>query len=186
MAESLGEVWRRALDLNVRYYEAWGRAASDYVRELGATLKGYSPAVRLPTVTLPTLKTTNGTVTSQRATDSAPQPASRPVVLLEAAPGSIAEGAVLVENHLTHPVSAGIRAIVDSDIDVTIAVEPDHVDLAPGESAVLRVSTTIPHGDTSQVIEIRGELLAPELVGTAVPLLIRSRAEDDPPTAHAG
>ena len=49
MADSIGEVWRRALDLNVRYYEAWGRAANDYVRELGATLKGYSPAVRLPT-----------------------------------------------------------------------------------------------------------------------------------------
>ena len=77
-------------------------------------------------------------------------------------------------------------AVVDSDIDIVILVEPDHVDLAPGESAVLRVSTTLPQSDSADVTEIRGELLAPELVGTAVPLLIRSRADADPSTANVG
>jgi hypothetical protein len=186
VADSIGEVWRRALDLNVRYYEAWGRVANEYVRDLGATLKSYSPNVRLPTITLPNVTTATGTTSKQRAVDSTPQPASRPIVLLEAAPGSLAEGAVLVENHLAHPVSAGIRAVVDSDIDIVILVEPDHVDLAPGESAVLRVSTTLPQSDSSAVTEIRGELLAPELVGTAVPLLIRSRADADTSPASAG
>jgi hypothetical protein len=184
VADSIGDVWRRALDLNVRYYEAWGRVANEYVRDLGATLKNYSPSVRLPTITLPNVRATSGTTTTSLAAGSTPQPASMPLVLLEAAPGSVAEGAVLVENHLAHPVSAAIRAVVDSDIDVV--VEPDHVDLAPGESAVLRVSATLPQNDTSEVIEIRGELLVPELVGTAVRLLIRSRATADPSSARTG
>lgn len=184
MADSIGEVWRRALDLNVRYYEAWGRVANDYVRDLGATLKSYSPAMRLPTITLPNVKATTAPPTTPRSADTTPQPASRPVVLLEAAPGSIATGAVLVENHLPHPVSAAICAMVDSDID--IIVEPDRVDLAPGESAVLRVNATIPQSDSSEVIEIRGELLVPELVGAAVPLLIRNRAAAEPASVLTG
>ena len=32
MADGLGDVWRNALDANVRYYEAWGRVLNDYVR----------------------------------------------------------------------------------------------------------------------------------------------------------
>ncbi len=56
-----------------------------------------------------------------------------------------------------------------------IVVEPDRVDLAPGESVVVRVRTTIPESESSEALEIRGELRVPELVGTVVPLLIRSR-----------
>ena len=96
-----------ALDLNVRYYEAWGRVANEYVRDLGATLKSYSPNVRLPTITLPNVTTATATTSNSAPVHSTPQPASRPIVLLEAAPGSLAEGAVLVEDHLAHPVSAG-------------------------------------------------------------------------------
>ncbi len=40
--KGLGDVWQRALDANVRYYEAWGRVATDYVRELSTALKGFS------------------------------------------------------------------------------------------------------------------------------------------------
>ena len=64
MADSIGEVWRRVLDLNVRYYEAWGRVANEYVRDLGATLKSYSPNVRLPTITLPNVTTATTTTTN--------------------------------------------------------------------------------------------------------------------------
>ena len=182
MAEGLGAVWQRALDANVRYYEAWGRVATDYVRELSTALKGFSPQMHLPTITLPniTLPVTSaaaGASSRATATDSASptRGAPSPAVVLEAVPGAIAEGAVLVENHLSHPVSAAIEAHVDGEIQ--IVVEPDRVDLAPGESVVVRVSTTIPGAESSQAVEIRGELRVPELVGTVVPLLIRSRGD---------
>jgi hypothetical protein len=181
MAERLGDVWQRALDANVRYYEAWGRVATDYVRELSTALKGFSPRMQLPTITLPNI--TLPVTSAATGAASRPQPtgsetptpgAPNPAVVLEAAPGSSAQGAVLVENHLSHPVSAPIEAQVDGEIHILI--EPDRVDLAPGESVVVRVSATIPHDESSAPLEIRGELRVPELVGTVVPLLIRSRS----------
>ena len=33
MADDLVDVWRRAMDANVKYYESWGRLAGDWLRE---------------------------------------------------------------------------------------------------------------------------------------------------------
>jgi hypothetical protein len=178
MADGMGDVWRHAVDANVRYYEAWGRIAEDYIRDLGSALKGFSPQVRLPAVTLPVVTATDASVAprSTSAAGTAPPAAAQSApgvaLVLEGNPGSVVQGALLVENHLPHPVSAAVDVHTESEVEVTVA--PSTVDLAPGESAVVRVSATIPAGP-GEPTEIRGQVLAPELVGTAVPLLIRSR-----------
>jgi hypothetical protein len=175
VADGLSEIWRSALDANVRYYEAWGRAANEYLRELKDALKGYSPVVRLPTIQVPVA--TNAVVNDHgraAAVVSPSEPPATPVVVLEAAPGHVATGAVLVQNHLLHPVSAAVAARVHGhDGSFELAVEPDRVELAPGEAAVVRVRTTIP--EDGPPIDVRGELLVPELVGTTVGLVVRSR-----------
>jgi hypothetical protein len=181
VADGLSDVWRSALDANVRYYEAWGRAVEEYVRELGEALKGYSPTVRLPSIEVPlTARTVPPSPARPGTSDASARSAtSAPAVVLEADIGRVATGAVLVQNHLSHPVSAAVRARVEADHEVEFDVEPDHVELAPGEAAVVRVSATVPAID--EAAEIRGELLVPELVGTTVPLVVRRRSGGPPP-----
>jgi hypothetical protein len=184
VADGLSDVWRSALDANVRYYEAWGRAVEDYVRDLGAALKGYSPVVRLPAIEVPlsasTVRPSTVTSSTARSSNARSSPsAAAPAVVLEADVGRVATGAVLVQNHLAHPVSAAVTARVDADHEVQFDVEPAYVELAPGEAAVVRVSTTVPAID--QTTEIRGELLVPELVGTTVPLVVRRLPGSPPP-----
>jgi hypothetical protein len=177
MAERATDVWRGALDANARYYEAWGRLAGDYVRELTEVLRGYAPKVTLPEITLPGVTVPTATAAASTAGPAParpPAPSAPPTataVVLEAPVGSTATGAVLVQNHLSHPVSAEVVASFPRDDGVDVEVDPRRVDLAPGEAAVVRVTATVPAAG-----EVRGELLVPELVGTAVPLVVRERA----------
>ena len=170
MADKSREVWRRAVEANVRYYQAWSRIANEYLNEVGAALKTVVPQLRLPSITFPT------NAPLGRASDFSTVAVSTAVpptaVVMEGPPGSVAQGAVVVENHLSHRVSAAVRAQVDSDIE--IAVEPEQVDLGPGESVVVKISARLPVRDSTHLIEVSGQLHVPELVGTAVPLLIRS------------
>jgi hypothetical protein len=85
---------------------------------------------------------------------------------------------VLVENHLGHPVTAQVRAELPSG--VAFEVDPQVVDLAPGESAVVRVRSALPAGPPG---EWRGRLLVPELVGTAVALVLRTAGDPTPDDA---
>lgn len=181
MADGLGEVLRRAVDANIRYYEAWGKIAGDYLRELREVVNDLSPEVRLPKVVVPTAasRTTPSRATVEPAARAA-GPAPRPSLVLQAGEQGTAAGAVLVENHLSHPVSAKVEAHLEGGAAVAITVDPDRVDLAPGESAIVRVQVSLPD-DGGPLEDVRGQLLVPELVGTAVPLLIR---RGRPPAPH--
>ncbi len=194
VADDLTQVWRQALDANARYYASLSRLATEYLQELSDTVGRLGP-IRLPTVTLPTVTVPSASTARASGPDSstrsstspaaapasgpATQAPSPPAVVLEAAPGAWAHGAVLVENHLPHPVSATVDAQLDDSAGAQsadgadITVDPDKVELAPGESTVVRVSARIPEAGAA---EIRGRLSVPELIGTAVPMVIRRAA----------
>jgi hypothetical protein len=171
MANGLAELWRRAIDANVRYYEEWGRVAQAYVRDLASALSNYSPRISLPTITVPAVAQAPGPP-APAAPAARPEPAQGPAIVLEGAPGAKVQGAVLVQNYLPHPVTASVQAeMAGADIDVV--VEPATVELAPGESAVVGITATVP--DDPAAPETRGQVLVPELVGTAVPVVLRVR-----------
>lgn len=171
MADALSEAWRRAVDANARYYQEWGRLAERYVRDLNGVLSSYRtdqtrPAARAATASAPP---SPAPVVPEPAVPAPVVPAPAALVL-EGPPGAVTQGAVLVENHLSHPVSAVVESRMESAVE--IAVDPAAVELAPGESAVVRVRATVPAGAAAGD-EIAGQLQVPELVGTVVPLLVR-------------
>jgi hypothetical protein len=184
MADDLATVWRNALEANLRYYEAWGRVANEYLRDLGESLGGYSPTIRVPSFSVPVSvgRSDERSEPEGAPATQPPTPPARPSLVLEGEGGASATGAVLVQNHLSHPVSTAVVARLDDGDDgelddLAVELDPAHVELAPGESAVVRVSVTVPaNGRTDR----RGELSVPELVGTSVPLLVRRRASADP------
>jgi hypothetical protein len=173
MADDLAGVWRNAVDANVRYWDAWGRIANDYVRELGDTLRGCAPLLRLPAWSVPAPMT----AAARESRPAVVVPEAHPSALvLEAAAGAVASGAVLVENHLPHPVTAAVEPRFDlpEGDDVSVEVVPRTVELAPGESSVVRIKAVIPLEGPR---DVRGELLVPQLAGTSVSLVIRRIGE---------
>ncbi|MFC7530833.1 hypothetical protein [Actinoplanes sp. GCM10030250] len=170
MAEGLQDAWRRAIDANLRYYGAWSSLVEDYVRDLGNVLKDNAPAVRLPSFTVP------GVVppADPGAARQPPPPGRLPAVVLEGPPGATVQGAVLVQNHLPHPVTAAVDVRMDT-AGPQVIVEPAAVTLAPGETTVVRITATVP--DDPAAPESSGRVLVPELVGTAVPVVVRTRLD---------
>ena len=136
VADGLGEVWRRALDANVRYYEAWGRVANDYVRELehgpeGLLARGAPPHDHPADAHADRPGAVTGAARAHATERRQPASPPRPSCSRRRPARSPRERCW---SRTTSPIRSRPRSrrIVDSDIDVTIAVEPDHVDLAPG------------------------------------------------------
>jgi hypothetical protein len=180
VADDLAEVWRKAIDANVRYYQSWGRLAGDWLRELQDAARGLRPTIRLPDVRTG-VRSDGGLRGAESPGSSAPSSSSAAApaaVVLEADDGAVATGAVLVENHLAHPVTATVEAEPFQDeagqpVAVEIDVLPRTVELAPGESTVVRVQAAFPAG---AVGSFRSALRVPGLMGTSVPLVLRSRS----------
>jgi len=153
------------MDANVKYYESWGRLAGDWLRDLQSAAAALRPTVNLPPVNLPVVTT-------------APAPPADGVVL-EAEPHTVASGALLVENHLDHPVTATVVAdpFVDAD-GVETAVEfdvlPRAVELAAHTAAIVRIHAELPDG----VGELRSTLHVPDVPGTSVPVILRPYPQD--------
>ena len=167
------------MDANVKYYESWGRLAGDWLRDLQSAAAALRPTVNLPPVNLPVVTTAPAPPADGVRPPSANGVATAAAVVLEAEPHTVASGALLVENHLDHPVTATVVAdpFVDAD-GVETAVEfdvlPRAVELAAHTAAIVRIHAELPDG----VGELRSTLHVPDVPGTSVPVILRPYPQD--------
>ena len=177
---SLEEIWRRSLDLNLRYYGAVGKLTADYVRDLAAT---FSEARKQqdPTGT-PTPPT--GT-TAKPPTEHVAPGATKPAgaMVLEGVSGSKVLGVFLVDNHLDRPISAKVVSssfvsVDGREVSPTFVFDPETVVLGSREQALVRVVAFI---DETMAPEVRylGQLTIPELMGTPIPVVLRRLIDSD-------
>jgi hypothetical protein len=166
-SNAFDEAVRKAIDLNVRFYSSMGRLAVDYWRDLFATM---TEPVRAASTHFG-----NG-----RASAATSAPIHKPAAMvLEAEPGSVAQGVFLVENHLHNDVDSSVVASFFKDpkgfaIQPAFAFDPARVALKPGEQMLVRVTTTM-GPELEPDVRYVGEFMVPGLKGTAVPVVLRSR-----------
>jgi hypothetical protein len=168
---TLEELYRRALDLNLRYYASVGKLTADYLRELASAVGTVQETPGGQARTAPPAST--------QASAEAPRASAPAVMVFEGDAGSTAMGVFLIGNSLTHEVSAPVTAspVVDEtgkSAAVAFAFEPAVVNLRPGEQLLVRATAVI-----DPVLEAgsryRGEFLIPELLGTRIPFIVRRR-----------
>ena len=161
-------MWRSAVAANLRYYEAWTRIASDWLRDLASA--GRDPR-------------TPGAIAVRQvpAPGAAPGPGptlpSAPALVLEAHAGEQATGAFLVENQLGRPVETPMVADEITGPGGTaqparLEFEPAVVSLAPQERCVVRVRTAITE-DFTPGTDYRTVIRGPDLPGTSIPVVLR-------------
>lgn len=159
--QGLGESWARAMEANARYYDAWGTLTSAWLRELAEA----STQLWMPNLV--------SLVPQQQPQHREPAPPPRPApakaaLVLEGAAEQEATGAFLVENTLRHPVEQEVEAV--GFTDVTLTLTPATLSLAPGEQAVVRVSTIVPPDlDT----ECRGTVRVAGVPGAEIIAVVR-------------
>jgi hypothetical protein len=161
--ESLGDLWRRAVELNVGYYRAVGRLVVDYWRASAGVVSELA-----------------GTTTTTRPAPMQPPAASvapAPVMALEAQSGRTAHGVFMVENRLgtsvSGPISVGTLADESGrEVEVPLTFEPDVVTLDPGEQLLVQVAAHIGSG-LAPGVDYRGEIRVPGLAGTRIPVVLR-------------
>ena len=161
---TLDEMFRRAVDLNLRYYGAIGKLTAEYLRDV-VNVAGEMQLFPRPA-----------------AHGAAPSAATRPAVaqmVLEAHAGESAMGVFLVENSLTQEAKAGIFASVFTDaagrqLRPKVIFDPPAVSLRPGEQLLVRAHAQITE-EMEPDVRYYGEFLIPELQGTRVPVVLRRR-----------
>lgn len=155
----LDELFRRAVDLNLRYYGAVGKLAADYLRDV-AGMMGTVPVGKTP------------------APGTPPPPVAH--LALEGAVGEVASGVFLVENSLPQDVQAPVNSSAFSDpagrqVQPKVVFEPAVIVLKPGERTLVKASVGI-GADLEPGVRYAGEFLIPQLQGTRIPVVIRRRA----------
>ena len=177
----LMDVWRRALDVNIRYYTAMGQLAVDLVKTLVSTITDLQsetpPGEQSPGAAAPPPKPPS----SSPASDAT---ASTSTIVLEAEAGRAALGAFLVENRLARKVSAFVVASAFTDpqgieVHPLIQFEPSLINLEPGEQVLVRILAQIDESLQTEV-RYRGEASVPGLGGMSVPLVLRRREATAP------
>jgi hypothetical protein len=177
---SLEEIWRRSLDLNLRYYGAVGQLTADYVKDLTNTL---SEARLRPTVVPDskeeTVKPPSDTGAAPDSTANRRAGTQAGTMVLEGESGSKVLGVFLVENHLNREISARVVASSfvaanGNEVKPAIVFDPELIALGPGEQSLVRVVVFI---DDTLDLEVRymGQFTIPELTGTRVPVVLRRR-----------
>jgi hypothetical protein len=156
----LTQLWRRALEENLRYYGAVARLTGEYSRAVAGTARDLVGS-RVP----------------QTAATSAPDAAPAPIMALEAEAGSQAVGLFVVENRSPRRVSAAVEVpgLTDPEgraAQVALAFEPETLDLGPGEQTLVQVSVGV-DDSLREEVDYRGELHVPALPGTRVPIVVR-------------
>jgi len=172
--QTLGELYRKALDLNLRYYGSLGKLTAEYLRDLSSTLASVQTAASESRKTT----TASGARTAETPRGSAPA-----VMVFEGEAGSTAIGVFLVGNSLAHEVSAPVTAspVLDEAgraVSLAFSFDPAVVTLRPGEQLLVRAMAVIDPALEAGV-RYRGELLIPELQGTRIPFIVRRRAASD-------
>ena len=161
-----GALLRRAVDANLRYYEAVGEITLDYLRALRALAADAGQTRVIP-------------APPPAPAPAPPAPAPPPTLVLEAEPGETAIGAFLVQNLLADRVSAPVTVGAFTtpegrEVAVRLTLDPEVVTLEPGEQVLVRAAATIGE-ELEPGVSHRGEISVPGLTGTRVPLVVRRR-----------
>jgi hypothetical protein len=169
----LEETLRSAIAANMRYYEAWGRIATEWLLELADLGRG----LQVPGAAAFRQAPVPATVPTPRPP---PRQAASPTLVLEAGVGEEATGAFLVENQLGRPVDTPLIADQITDpggviLSAPLEFEPAVISLAPEERCVVRVRLTITEAFTPGT-NYRTVIRGPDLPGTSIPVVLR-RAE---------
>jgi hypothetical protein len=185
MAEDfrMDDALRRAIDANVRYYQALGQVTADYVRALAGVWSNVKLPIDLGTIRMPAV----------RARQAAPAPApsaapeSAPALVLEAEAGEEAVGVFMVDNSLGRAVSTTVtvgtfRAEDGTELRPAIRVEPAVVALEPGASTLVHLFAAVTD-DLPAGRNLRAEVDVPGLAERAIPVVLRRRATGAPPSA---
>lgn len=164
------DLWRRAVDMNLRYYTAAGKLALDYMLDVVGAVTEIQGA---QTATPDTAQPEPGAASAPRA--------ATPQMVLEAAAGEDAVGAFLVENSLSDGVEATVVAgtfIQESGkrAKAKFTFDPPSVKLQPGEQILVRVSARITQ-DMAVGARYYGEFLIPAIRGTRIPVVLRRRTK---------
>ncbi|MFY9553668.1 MAG: hypothetical protein WAV20_05740 [Blastocatellia bacterium] len=173
----LTDVVRRALDANVQYLTTVSKLAVECLETLlgsvtnltqqqsGRPSPTRSQAAEVPNVAVP-------------------QASSVPTIVLDAEAPGHALGVFLVENVLSHRVSA--RIVVSTFVDPAgrevhppIKLEPETIILEPNEQVLVRVLAGIDES-LAPAVDYRADISIPDLPGTRVPLVLRRRAAPTP------
>ena len=201
MADSglLSQAWRRALDLNIRYYGAISRLATNYISELvgaigelssGNTgdrggpapdMGGPPPNFHASPAAAPVQPAHTHSSTHSHPAPPAAQPAAPPqaTMVLEGETGAKALGVFLVHNYLGEKVSVRVQASAFADesgneVAPRLAFDPSFINLEPREQVIVRVVADIDKA-LKPGVTYRGELKIPELAGSPVPVALRRR-----------
>ncbi len=175
----LEELWRRSLDLNVRYYGAVGRLTADYLKELASFISG-------GTATQPAsgLSASPAAAAASPAPSQSTQAQTAGAMVLEGEAGGRVLGVFMVENHLGQAINAKVSTSPFTDDEgrtaqPLLAFEPETVALGPGEQTLVRVVAVI-----DETLEpgsrYLGQFTIPGLAGTRIPVVLRRRPPQGP------
>jgi len=170
---SLDEVLRKAIDLNIRYYSALGRLATDYMRELTGVM---AEPMKAAVASSASAFTTTTTASQAPAASVAQTPA---VMVMEADAGSVSVGVFLVENHLPTEVDSKVVASLFKEpsggaIQPEFAFDPQRIVLKPGEQTLVRATCPIT-AEMEAGARYTGEFAVPGLKGSTIPVVLRRR-----------
>ena len=181
MADKPGfeEPLRRAIEANIRYYEALGKVTQDYFKALAGVFGDFPLRIRLP-----------GTSAKQPTTPQPPPSpatasASAATLVLEADAGAEAQGVFLVENRLNRTVSTAVMTSAFADpsgraITPALRVVPNVVTLEPGGRTFVQIIAPV-STNLEPDVPYRGEVTVPGLSDHGIPVLLRRR-----PPSEAG
>jgi hypothetical protein len=167
----LSEVWRNAVDANIRYYSTLGQLTARILNVLFTSVTELRPDLQMG----------SGPGQQFEVPKSPPAPSAHlappSAMVLEGRAGGNAMGVFLVENGLPHRVSTSViaSAFVDPEgrlVHPAMRFEPERIALEPGEQVIVRVTTVI---DESLLPEMRylGEISVPGMPGTRIPIVLR-------------
>jgi len=179
----LTEVWRRALEANIRYYTALGQLAASLARSVFSAVAEFRPEIGVrgaparPNGGVPVLA------------PAAPRAPSTATMVLEGETGSRATGFFLVENRLPQEVSARVEVspLVDPAghlIRSALRFEPGIITLAAGEQVLVRVTAEMSRA-LAAGIRYTGEISVPGMVGARIPIVVRRSPVTRPSGAPA-
>lgn len=172
----LDETLRRAMDANLRYYQALGRITADYLEALTSIWSSALP-LDLGTLRVPLGGKRGKAATAQAAPTR--EPDTTPALVLEADAGQEARGIFMVDNSLGRPVSTTVtvtafRSETGAEATPALRIEPAVVALEPGTSGLVQLIATVPE-TLEPGVSYRAEVDVPGLSVRGIPVVLRRR-----------
>jgi hypothetical protein len=167
---------RRAMDANLRYYEALAQVTQDYWKAIFGIVR------ELP-IRIGSFGSTPAVSASNRVV-AASTPASAATLVLEGETGSEANGVFMVENKLGRTVSTAVITSAFADpsgraLQAPLRVVPGVVTLEPGGRTLVQIYATVTD-DLEPDVSYRGEVNVPGLSEHGIPLILRRRGATEP------